>query len=61
MKLIKELNIFQKGILIALALMIIVFGVVYAFNGSKVGFLYQDKFLELTEEAGNKVYSGSLG
>lgn len=61
MKLIKELNVFQKGILFVLLLMIIVFGVVYAFNGSKVGFIYQDQFLELTEEAGNKVYSGSLG
>lgn len=61
MKLIKDLNIFQKGILLVLVAMIIVFGVVYAFTSPKVGFLYLDAFLELTEEAGNEVYSGTLG
>ena len=60
MKKMKELNRYQKGILILLAAMAIVFGVLYSQAASKTGFLYMDKIFEASQENGNTVYSGKI-
>ena len=60
MEKIKELNRYQKGILILLVAMAIIFGVLYARATSKTGFLYMDKILEVSQENGNTVYSGKI-
>lgn len=60
MEKIKELNRYQKGILILLVAMAIIFGVLYARATSKTGFLYMDKILEVSQENGNTVYSGRI-
>lgn len=56
----KELDRYQKGILLLLVAMIVVFGVVYSVASSRVGFLYMDKILQPIEENGNTVYSGTI-
>lgn len=56
----KELNRYQKGILLLLVAMVIVFGVVYAVVSSRVGFSYMDKILLPSEENGNTIYSGTI-
>ena len=60
MEKMKELNRYQKGILILLAAMAIVFGVLYSRVASKTGFLYMDKIFEASQENGNTVYSGKI-
>ena len=60
MERIKELNRYQKGILLLLAVMIAVFGVIYGVVSSRVGYSYMDKILVPSEENGNKVYSGTI-
>lgn len=60
MEKIKELNRYQKGILILLVAMAIVFGVLYSRATSKTGFLYMDKIFEVSQENGNTVYSGKI-
>lgn len=60
MERMKELDRYQKGILLLLAAMIVVFGVVYSVVSSQVGFLYMDKILQPSEEEGNTVYSGTI-
>lgn len=60
MERIKDLDRYQKGILLLLVAMIVVFGVVYSVVSSRVGFLYMDKILQPGEENGNTVYSGTI-
>lgn len=60
MERIKKLDRYQKGILLLLVAMIVVFGVVYSVVSSKVGFLYMDKILEPSEKDGNIIYSGTI-
>lgn len=60
MERVKNLNRYQKGILLLLAVMVIVFGVIYGIVTSRVGFLYKDTILLPTEENGNTVYSGRI-
>lgn len=60
MERIKELDRYQKGILLLLAAMIAVFGVIYAKASSKVGFLYHDVILPCSEVGGNTVYAGTI-
>lgn len=57
---IKELNRYQKGILLLLTGMLLVFGVVYAAVTARVGFLYKDVILIPGERDGNTVYSGRV-
>ena len=56
----KELDRYQKGILLLLVAMIVVFGVAYSVVSCRVGFLYMDKILQPIEENGNTVYSGTI-
>ena len=60
MERIKELDRYQKGILLLLTAMIVVFGVIYSIVSSRVGFLYHDVILQPSEMNGNLVYSGSI-
>ena len=60
MERIKELNQYQKGLLLLLSTMIVVFGVIYAVASSKVGFLYKDVILLPSEVNGSTLYSGRI-
>lgn len=60
MERIRELNRYQKGILILLFAMIIVFGVIYCVVSSRVGYSYMDKILLPSVENGNTIYSGTI-
>jgi len=57
---LKELNRYQKGVLIVMIVMALVFAVIYPMTISRVGFAYKDKILVPTEENGGTVYSGKL-
>lgn len=57
---IRELNGYQKAVLLLVTVMTVAFCVVYGFVGAKTGFLYQDKVLVFSNENGNAVYSGKL-
>lgn len=55
-----DLNRYQKGVLILLAVMLLVFTVLYAVTFSRVGYLYADHILVPQEENGTTVYSGRI-
>lgn len=57
---IKELNRYQKAILLLLVAMIIVFGVIYSVVTSRVGYSYMEKILLPSEEDGSVIYSGNI-
>ena len=57
---IKNLNLFQKGILVIMILMALVFAVIYPKTISRVGFAYKDSILVPTVTNGNTVYSGEF-
>ena len=56
----EELNRFQKGLLVILVIMALVFGAIYAVVSARVGFRYQDEILVPGTENGNTVYSGKI-
>ena len=60
MEKIKSLNHYQKGILIGMLAMAVIFAVIYPKTISKVGFRYHDAILVPTTENGNTVYSGKI-
>ena len=60
MERLKELNRYQKGVLIVMVVMALVFAVIYPMTISRVGFAYKDKILVPVEENGCTVYSGKL-
>ena len=60
MEKLKELNHYQKGVLIFMIVMALIFAVIYPTTISRVGFAYKDKILIPTEENGSTVYSGKL-
>ena len=60
MERIKKLNRYQKGVLIVMIIMSLVFAVIYPMTISRVGFAYKDSILVPTIESGNTVYSGKL-
>lgn len=60
MERIKPLDRYQKGILLFLAAMVVIFGVLYAVVTSRVGFLYKDAILQPVTEQGNTIYSGKI-
>ena len=57
---IRSLTLFQKVILILLAVMLVVFTVVYTVTISRVGFLYQESILCLSQEDGSTIYAGKI-
>ena len=60
MERIKNLNLYQKSILILMLVMALFFAVLYPMTISKVGYEYQNSVLVPHQENGNTVYSGKL-
>lgn len=60
MQRIKDLGRYQKGLLLVMAAMILVFTVVYPVTIGRVGFAYGDTILVPSQEGGNTVYSGKM-
>lgn len=60
MQRIKSLNGYQKGLLLLLLAMALVFAVVYHATVSRVGILYQDTIFVPAEEDGVSVYSAKI-
>ena len=60
MERIKNLDRYQKGILVVLLAMAIVFAGVYANITSRIGYLYNDQILEAGAENGNTVYRAEV-
>ncbi len=57
----RKLSGFQKLLLIAQAVMVLVFGVLYAVTVRREGFPYKDGLLMRSEENGDTVWSGRVG
>lgn len=57
---IRNLEGYQKAILLAMAAMVLVFSVVYLLTVRRVGYLYQGAILVPTREDGATVYTGSI-
>ena len=60
MQRIKDLNAYQKGLLLLMLAMALVFAAVYHGTVSRVGILYQDAIFVPEEENGGTVYSGKV-
>lgn len=60
MQRIKCLNRYQKGVLLVMAVMVLVFAVVYSMTISRVGFEYKDTILVPGQEKDSMVYSGKI-
>lgn len=60
MERIRSLNLYQKGILLMMAAMTLVFAVVYHMTISRVGFEYNGKILVPDQKDGSTVYSGKI-
>lgn len=60
MERIRALDRYQKGILLLVATMVLVFAVVYPITMARVGFVYQDALLRPSQENGSTVYSGKI-
>ena len=60
MERIRELNRYQKGILILLAVSLVVFTAVYIVASNRMGFAYQNTILIPSDEDGATVYSGKI-
>lgn len=57
---IRNLEGYQKAILLAMAAMVLVFSAVYLLTVRRVGYLYQNTILVPTQEDGATVYTGSI-
>lgn len=57
---IKDLNWYQKGLLLLMLGMMAIFAVLYHVNVSRVGVLYNDKIFVPKTENGQTVYTGKL-
>ncbi len=57
---IKSLNGYQKGVLLLMIAMVIIFTVFYAKTISQVGFAYQGAILVPSQENGSTVYAGKI-
>lgn len=60
MEKIKSLNGYQKGILICMVTMVLVFAVIYSRTISQVGFEYKNTIFVPNQENGSIVYSGKI-
>ena len=60
MKKIKSLNRYQKGVLLFMIAMALVFAAVYSMTISRIGFAYKDAILVPSQENGSTVYSGKI-
>ena len=60
MERIKSLNRYQKGVLIFMLTLALVFAVVYPMTISQVGFEYKGAILVPSQENGSTLYSGKI-
>lgn len=60
MERIRALNGYQKGVLVVLLAMILVFTILYPISINRVGYLYNETILVPSEQDGAKVYSGKI-
>lgn len=60
MERIKGLNRYQKGLLIFMVVMTLVFAVIYPRTISKVGYRYNDAILVPIQENGKIIYTGKI-
>ena len=60
MEKIKSLNGYQKGILIFMIVMALIFAVIYPMTISRVGYRYNDAILVPTQENGKTIYTGKV-
>ena len=60
MERIKNLNLYQKGVLVFMIIISLIFSVVYARTISQVGFEYKDKIFVPSQDEGSTVYSGKI-
>lgn len=60
MERIKELNGYQKGIMVIMAVMVLVFTILYPVITSRKGYAYKDTVLVQTQEGDNMVYTGKV-
>ena len=60
MERIKGLNRYQKGLLIFMIVMTLIFAVIYPRTISRVGYRYNDAILVPTEENGKTIYTGKI-
>ena len=60
MERIKSLNYYQKGIIIVMVAMALIFAVIYPKTISRVGYRYNNAILVPNQENGNTVYSGKI-
>lgn len=60
MERMKNLNLYQKSILVLMLVMVLVFAVLYPMTISRVGYEYKDAILVPNQENGNTIYSGKL-
>ena len=56
----KSLDRYQKGVMLAMAAMIVVFAALYAYTTGRVGYKYHGAILVPSEEDGGTVYSGRV-
>lgn len=56
----KDLDGYQKGILIVMVVMALIFAFLYPKTISKVGYLYEDTILVATQQDGATVYAGKI-
>ncbi len=56
----EELNRYQKGLLLVLLIMVVIFTAVYFVRAPQVGFVYRGAFLEKSTEGENTLYSGKV-
>lgn len=57
---LKDLNMYQKFILILLLVMVVFFAVVYRKTIFTVGYLYENEILVPSQDNGNTIYSGKI-
>lgn len=60
MERIKRLDKYQKGVLLVITIMVLVFTAAYFIVSSKKGFKYKDAILIPKQENGNTIYSGKI-
>ncbi|MDE7052461.1 MAG: hypothetical protein K2O92_06010 [Lachnospiraceae bacterium] len=60
MERIKRLDNYQKGVLLVITIMVLVFTAAYFVIASKKGFEYKDAILIPKQENGNTIYSGKI-
>ena len=60
MERIKNLNLYQKGVLVFMIIISLIFSVVYSRTISKVGFEYKDTIFVPSQDNGSTMYSGKI-